>query len=112
MKKPQWDRPIRTEASKTWKRNDLLRMLRLMGCPDPEAGLEAILAGGEARIRGDNKKKAGALTLASLGSELSYEMRTGEGRRIDDPGFGEDDARKMARRIWNRKRLSGKETEW
>jgi hypothetical protein len=103
MKGAQWDRPLRTEASKTWRRADLLRMLRLMGCPDPEAGLEGILGGFRAEMASGERW----LSAGELRRELSYEMRTGEGRRIDDPEFGRDDARRMLRRIRNRERVSG-----
>lgn len=107
MKGAQWGRPIRTEASKTWRRDDLLRMLRLMGCPDPEEGLKAILSGGWAEV-GGRKTGGAALTAGGLRGELSYQMRTGEGRRIDDPGFGEADAEAMLRRIRNREVYGGR----
>jgi hypothetical protein len=97
-----WARPIRVAASRAFEREDLLRMLRLMGCPDPEGGLKAILAGGSARVA-SGKAAAWGLTLEALIRELRYEMRTGEGRRIDDPEFGEADARRMLTRMRKRK---------
>lgn len=89
-------------AQRGFRAEDIERVLSLMGCPDPEAGLRSMLSGGWAEVRSGKRRLRDGLSLAGLRGELAYGMRTGEGRRIDDPCFCEADAQAMLRRIARR----------
>ena len=101
-------RSIVVKAQRGFKAEDIERALSLMGCPDPEAGLRSMLSGGWAEVRSGKRRLRDGLSLAGLRGELAYGMRTGEGRRIDDPLFCEADAQAMLRRIRNRSRRKGR----
>jgi hypothetical protein len=99
---------VKVTASKGFRAEDLEKALALMGCPDPEAGLRSMLSGGWAEVRDGKSGRPDGLSLAQLRGELAYGMRTGEGRRIDDPAFSGLDAKAMLRRIRNRSRRKGR----
>ena len=107
---------LRVTATRGYGKDDVGRALGLMrgawgrlSMPDGSAwadgaAAEALLSGASLTVSGKSRRDLWGMSLRDLRAELSYEMRTGEGRRIDDPEFGPRDAESMLRRMARRRR--------